>query len=390
MKRFKFIYFVTGLLIFFSCSESKNKVSALAEIRIDPSKVEPAYDIAGDIESQWDIIALETTDDCLISDIDKVIYRNSIYYLLDRDGATVFLFDSKGKFISKLYKKGAGPDEYSQLGALTVVGKNIWVSDDYSWDFICYDENLKMVERHKLFGTIHINDMVTVDGNICVADNYSGWNEQNMQCGLFDTASKEIAGLLYVGRPDEKAANFRKSNQLDEYENTCLFIHSYCDTIYQLKDNQFAPAYQVIFSERYEDIPLPIEKRLDPSLKDMIRGLECIKQTRKSIIIGYFDDKSMRTALYSKEKGECKVHQHLANSAIGGLQTYPYNTFFDGANVISVCGPDLILDFYNEEDNFSKIKSESDKKKIEEIKSSINEYSNPVLICYTLKQDSNL
>jgi hypothetical protein len=391
MKKYELFYFAVNLMVIFSCSNSKDKVSALTEIYIDPSQVESAYDIAGDIESDWDMVVLETSDDCLIGNIDKLIYRNNIYYLLDNNGNTVFLFDSKGKFISKLHKKGTGPDEYSQLGAFCIVGKNIWVSDSYSWDLICYDENLKMVERHRTFGTIHVGDMVTVGENICIADNYSGWNEQNMQCGLFDTANKKITAFLYNAVwQDKKIVTFKKTNQLGVFENSCLFIHSYCDTIYQLKDDQFAPAYKVVFSERYEDIPLPIEKIMDPSLSKIIRGMECIKQTRKNIIIGYFDGQFIMTVLYNKDKGESKVYSHLANSNINGLKSFPHNTFFDGVNVISVSEAEAILNFYTEEDNLSKIKNESDKIKIKTIISSIDQYSNPVLIHYKLKEDSNL
>ena len=92
MKKFKLVYFVVGLIAFISCS--REKVSTLVEIHIDPSQEKSAYDIANDIESEWDIIALETTDSYLITAINKLYYQNGIYYLLDKGGHTVFLYDS--------------------------------------------------------------------------------------------------------------------------------------------------------------------------------------------------------------------------------------------------------------------------------------------------------
>jgi hypothetical protein len=388
MKKIKLFYFALGFITFFSYS--KNKVPTLTEIRIDPSNVKPAYDISNDIEPEWEFIALETTDDCLISNIDKLIYKNGIYYLLDKQGYTLFLYDSEGKFISKLNKKGQGPEDYSQIETFTVIGKNIWISDPNLRSLICYDENLRMIDRYNTGDIMGVYDMAAIGENICIATNYSRGKKENIQCGMYDVANKEITGFLYVPTQDDKTAVFKKTNQLGVFANSCLFIHSYCDTIYRFKDNQFAPAYKVVFSERYEDIPLPIEKMMDTSLAQMIRGMECIRQTHKKIIIGYGDGKYLMTAMYDKDKGECKVYPHIVNSNIGDLKTFPYNTFFDGAYVMSTNEPETILDFYNEDNHFAKIKNESDKIKIEALRSSINPYSNPVIIRYKLKQDSNL
>jgi hypothetical protein len=388
MKKMKLLYIVVGLIAFISCS--REKASTLVEIHIDPSKVEAAYDIANDIESEWDIITLETTDSYLINAINKLYYQNGIYYLLDKKGHTVFLYDSSGKAISKLYKKGAGPDEYSTIEALAIVDKNIWISDPNLRDLICYDENLEMRDRYKTFDIMGVYDMTTFDENICIATNWTGWNEQNIECGMYNITNREITGFLYVSKQKEETAIFKKINQLAKSENSCLFIHSYCDTIFQLSNNEFSPAYRVVFKERYEDVPLPIEKIMDSSLTHMIRGIEDIKQTSKNIIIGYGDTRRFMTAIYDKNKGVCNVYPYLINSNIGGLQMFQYNTFFDGNNVISVYESSEILNFYAEEDNLSKIKNESDRKKIEDLKSSINTYSNPVLIRYKLKPNSSL
>ncbi|MDR3184127.1 MAG: 6-bladed beta-propeller [Prevotellaceae bacterium] len=388
MKKIELFYFIAGLIALASCS--REKVNTLVEIHIDPSQVESAYDIAGDIESEWDIIALETTDNYLISAINKLYYQNGIYYLLDKNGHTVFLYDSSGKAISKLYKKGEGPDEYSMIEALAIVDKNIWVSDSNLRSLICYDENLKMTDRYKTFDIMSVYDMVTIDGNICVAANWSGWNDQNIECGIYNTANREITGFLHVPKQKEEIATFKKTNQLAGSENSCLFIHSYCDTIFQLSNNEFSPAYKAVFKERYEDIPLPIEKIMEPSLAHIIRGMENIKQTSQNIFISYLDTRKFMTAMYNKSKGVCRVYHYLINSNIGALPIFLYNAFFDENNIISVHEASEVLDFFGNESNLAKIKNESDRKKIETIMSSIDPYSNPVLIRYKLKPNSSL
>jgi hypothetical protein len=366
----KIQFFIMALIIFSSCS--KKNASSLVEVHINPAKVEPAYDIANDIEAEWDIVALETTDNCLISDIDKLIYQNGIYYLLDKKGSTVFLYDSTGKFISKLFKKGAGPDEYSTIEALAIVNKNIWVSDPNMRSLIAYNENLEMIDRYKTWDIMGIYDMVAINENICIATNWSGWNDENITCGMYDIANHETNGLLYVPKQDDKTAIFKKTNQLARYENSCLFIYSYCDTVFEIKDMKSYPTYKVVFTERYEDIPLPIEKIMDASLSQQIRGIEDIKQTQKNIFISYVDNHNFMTAIYNKSKETSLVYPHLVNSNIGNFKHFMYSTFFEDSYIISVHNPDNIIGFFSEDANRSMIKNESDLIKIDKIMSSIN------------------
>jgi hypothetical protein len=307
MKRCKLLFL---FLILCSCSQNKI-VSDLIEIHIDPSKVEEAYDISNDVEPEWDIVALETTDDCLITDINRIEYQNSKYYVFDKTGNSVFIFDSTGKFMSKLYKKGAGPDEYLGLDAFCVEGKNIWVADGNIRHLICYDENLKMTDRFSTLEIMGVYDMKYHNGNIYMANNWFGGKEKNTQFATYNTQTKEVTELLYVPTIDEKAALWTKGSQLAQSGSSCLFTHSYCDTIFQIDDEGFKPKYRMIFSERYKDIPKPIEEYMDPNNSHIITGIEDIKQTQNRIFLGYLDERELMSAIYGKESKTCKVYPYL-------------------------------------------------------------------------------
>ncbi|MDR1593167.1 MAG: 6-bladed beta-propeller [Prevotellaceae bacterium] len=386
MKAFRLL-----LLIFVLCSCSQNKVvSDLIEIHIDPSKIEEAYDISNNVEPEWDIVALETTDECLISDINGIEYQNNRYYILDKAGSSVFIFDSTGKFISKLYKKGEGPDEYSEIDAFCVEGKNIWVSDGNMRWLICYDENLKMIDRFSIFEIMGAYDIKYRNGYLYLATNWSGWNEKNMQLATYNIQTKEITGLWYVPKISDEAAHWIKPTQLAQSGSSCLFIHSYCDTIFQIDDEGFVPKYKVIFSERYKDIPKPIEEYMDPNNKHIITGIENIKQTKNKIIIGYPDYEYLRSAIYDKVSGICNVYTVLVYSDLNNLEIYQNTTFFENNNVVSSYPAYMFLGFYEKETDRAKIQNESYRKKIESIVSSIDEYSNHVVIRFKIKPDSKL
>jgi hypothetical protein len=53
-----------------------------------------------------EIVCLETNKNCFISGIDKMTIRNDRIYILDREAKSLFLFDRKGKFISKIHMVG--------------------------------------------------------------------------------------------------------------------------------------------------------------------------------------------------------------------------------------------------------------------------------------------
>ena len=98
--------FALVFIICYACSSEKKIESDLTKINVNPSETGIALDIANNIEKQWEIIPLETKDECLVNEADKILYKNGIYYILDRQGNSLFLFDSDGKFISKILKKG--------------------------------------------------------------------------------------------------------------------------------------------------------------------------------------------------------------------------------------------------------------------------------------------
>jgi hypothetical protein len=380
------------LLLFFTlCSCSQDKIASnLIEIHIDPSKVEEAYDISNDVEPEWDIVALETTDDCLITDINRIVYQNNKYYIFDKTGNTVFMFDSVGKFISKLYKKGEGPDEYSQLEAFCLENSNIWIADVMRW-LICYDENLNMTVRLRTLDILGADDMIYYNGNICMATNWSGGDIKNMQLATYNIQTKEVTSLLHVPRRKEGAALWIKKSQLAQCDSFCLFIQSYCDTIFQLDNKGFYPKYRMIFSERYKDIPQSIEEYMDPNNSNIIKFIEDIKQTQNKIFIGYGDQGHFRSAIYDKITGICNVYPWLIYSDLNSLIISQLAVFFDNnRNMISVFDAESFLDFYEKADDRAKIKNELYRKKIETIFSSIDEYSNHVIIRFKLKPDSKL
>lgn len=94
--------------------------SNVLQADLRPSKIS-VHEIFDTIQ----VIALETTDSCLLRAPVKIVVGNNRNYILDWKSFQVFVFDDKGDFLHTIGKKGQGPGEYREVYDMIVdEGKN--------------------------------------------------------------------------------------------------------------------------------------------------------------------------------------------------------------------------------------------------------------------------
>ena len=376
------------MIAFYSCTNKSNSnLSHLTDIIITPSDIEPSFDIANYISDEFDIIALETNEECLIAGINDVIYINEKYYILDKQTSSIFVFDSQGKYISKLFKKGEGPDEYTSLDAFVVIGNDIWISDTNIRVLIGYNSNFDLIKKINLWDKMTVNDLAVMDNYICMASNWSGLYDNNIQLGLYGIHNEEMKGLIYVPEIPEYAARFTKTSQLSMSGDSCLFIYSYCDSIFQIKHDSVIPQYRIAFKERYKDIPYSIEDYINPDKGEIIKGIEDIKQINNNILLGYIDNGIFISAVYNIDKNQSQSYSHLSHSGLGNMKIFQYAIYINDDYILSTYE---LTEVFNDKQlsfipDFNLIENEEDKKKIEQVVSGLNMESNPILVKFKLK-----
>jgi len=132
----KQIYILTIILsIFASCSNSEdNNKSVLLEGLLVPQENEP--NLGTLFTENLTITHLETTDESLIGQIDKIIKFKGHYYICSSRGRHIHRFNDEGKFISSLNNPGEGPEEYLRIEDFDVYEVNgeieVWISDNVS------------------------------------------------------------------------------------------------------------------------------------------------------------------------------------------------------------------------------------------------------------------
>ncbi len=124
MNRYKAIFkvrfnvlFTLVLLALFSCQNDSHK-----DFIIDLEKaidVSSSKDSLSSLIESYRIVQLETSPDCLIGRINKVVKVNSLFFI-KTSGEKLLLFDSEGNYLRKIGMKGNGPGEYVQISDFAV------------------------------------------------------------------------------------------------------------------------------------------------------------------------------------------------------------------------------------------------------------------------------
>lgn len=116
-------------------------------------------------------IALETTDDCLIGEVLKIIYEDDMLIVADNMSHSVFFFNTEGKFLNSICKIGRGPDEYFELTDISVRDGKVWLLDNISCKVLCYDYTGKMLHKFETQGGVSIQ---ALKHSILIGDVWGG------------------------------------------------------------------------------------------------------------------------------------------------------------------------------------------------------------------------
>lgn len=103
--RIKFLSIIIFCFFLLSCNSNQDKGSILIDSEEERTCPDSLY------FEHYDIVFLETTSECLISHISKIIQTEGKIFLLDKGTDQIFLFSHQGKFIKCLFSKGRAPGE---------------------------------------------------------------------------------------------------------------------------------------------------------------------------------------------------------------------------------------------------------------------------------------
>jgi hypothetical protein len=119
-------------------------------------------------------IPLETTDESIFYEINKIVFQEDSFYILDNKQASILLFDETGKFVKKLMKKGLGPGEYLTIEDFFIKDNFLYILSSAIQKIMVYNKDFDFVKSFSIDGfatnIANQNDLIYVYTNFSSLD----------------------------------------------------------------------------------------------------------------------------------------------------------------------------------------------------------------------------
>ena len=391
----KIINTVVAVIILSAChlssvnNSQSGDLPAVMDFTIDVDKVSEQIDISSLIENNVKIVKLETTDECLLSDIRQVDYANGLIYIADRVSQAILIFDESGKYVGRIGQRGEGPGEYSRLGRFQVVDSHIYIMDDDVRQLYDYDLKTRIGIRLDIDDNINFSDFYIMNEYVYLLSNnrYSSIGNFN----LFQHNMKTddiIACLPFDEELSKKHSNWGLQQCLSRYDDELLVLFANNDTIYSVTSESAAPRYVYHFSKR----SMPAELRKKDGMEIMmtamdkryILGLDEIVNLKDHFIVKY-GDVIVRSVLYDKRTDKYKVGNWLTLGDLGNFYMYHYY-FTDNDEMIVMEPAASFLSSWESTYSKSSFVRPQDKERFQEIYNSTKEDDNPIVVLAKVKK----
>lgn len=202
-----------------------------------------------DFVKELQYLPLETHENCLINKLKKVQYTENGIYILDDNpqGDRILLFNTEGRYVTKLAKKGRGPGEYQEISDFCVQSGSGYI-------FLLGALNVVHVYDAQFN---HVRSFSTPKGSAIGADGeriyiYYGWpyllRNEGYSVSVYDLEGKLLGRELY--RKWACGYTFEEMNKAaangcfllqQNRDNSLVFWESGFDTVYICREGQFTP-----------------------------------------------------------------------------------------------------------------------------------------------------
>jgi len=318
------------------------------------------------IGKELSYLPLETSPQCLIQEIDKILFSKSFIFINDTR-KRLLQFDRNGKFLRQIGYMGRGPEEYPDV-------YDFCLNEDTNEIFIFgFEKMLVFSFDGKFKKTIKLSfraaDAILLDKNSLM------FHLPNVPAKYFNTYSWIITDLQ--GTPKQKYKNhlMRVGNTgvsktpIYIFDGYARFMEYGVDTLYYFKDTLKKPYALFSYGDLKEDID-PFISSSTEEKNEELKGkilIWTITENEEFLFIKFSTEKWDKQvyAIYSKKTGKTTFLKDgvFKNNLDGGGGFWPKQILDDN----------VLVDYV---DAFTLLKNEVPKT----LKNKITETSNPVLM----------
>lgn len=368
MKKTSLVCFVSVLLL--ACNSINNPT--LPENFLQLNFI-PSDPLPGSTIKKVDFIQLQTTDENVIGDIKKLIRIENRLYILD-DYKKLIVFDTTGKFLLSIGKKGRGPGEYEEVR-----------------DFAVYEEQIILLSYKKaLFYDYHGNYLFARNFN-WMAENITVKNEKEVYLFQNSNINKSEFVPYHIVKTNLRFKNgdpfliplkkeFLKPNRFQIYHDTVLLsAPQHFNNVILNVDNKNVSSYitlmfnnfkspgnlgELTVTDKIPDYPVLVDSFIDEN------SIYFNFSFNERLYFGIYDKRSDEFYSGSRIEGSCMpipdIKEIYENKIYASIDAYYLK------QIIYYC-----LKLQKNMDDIFRIQ-------LENLHNNITEGSNPIIITYTM------
>lgn len=338
--------------------------------------------------SDYDVVKLETTDESIISKLDKVIIADNNIFIMDGlNNQSVYVFDMTGKFKFKIHHLGRGKNEYLQLfdmfydehdRTINLLSRLPSKIMKYSSDA---DSLLEQISFERDFTRIESNG----ENYVCHQGNYSQGGDNYNVCTL------SLDGNIidkWNDIPTEKESTFSYNAfplSLGTDDNV-LFFDINTRKLYSVKGPKREDVLSVDFGKYNYTTKAAYDKMSFTEQNMIISDIQHFTETENYYIFNVLFNGQNVFCVLDKDTNKTYIASASSNNSkymlsfgkIASIQKNLLITYVDAGSIIQQ------LDYYNQDE---EIKREYGKQ-VNNLKKRVGTMSsddNPLLVIYKLK-----
>lgn len=343
------------------CDRNKSTTNNIKTLNIDVSRQKA--NLSSVFNKEVDYIPLELTENSQIGFVAQVIWRDDRIYVLDSFVANaLFVFDTKGKFLFQIGRKGKGPGEYTSPRQFQVSPENgnIYIYDSRVYKIIQYSKNgdvlkeLALNENIMSFSLLENETLILDRGN-----KKSEKNQPEFKLHAVDMDGNLLFTCIEVTKK-HSGKTISSSNVFSSLKHGISYVPCFSTAIYHQQGESMIPVYNLDFgSKKLDDIDLSVPNQGNwliefhekgyPLFPELFETEEYIHMTFR---IGNFQDGYKSSFFYRKESGKSVSFSDFSDD-IGCGQLNVVGIFNDNTLIGSV-EPTYLID-NKEASNDSKL-----------------------------------
>lgn len=408
IKAYKLTISILLCLVIVSCTNTGNKenVNSVIDsgdtkslIRIknnSPYVIRPDEALKTDLSedgnvfiSNQKLIALDLANGP-IGKITKIIMHQDRIYIVDetRNNECVFIFDSKGRSINKIDKRGKGPEEFLAIESFLIdtVTKEIMLMDQLMPNMLYFDldGNFKRKERFKF----NFSKLSNVDGQFVYSTSY-GQNKLNKFYDGYTLFIGSINKLSHYGFPRQVCDKnmWCTSSFSTNYNSKLLYTPSFSDSVYLIPSDSTYKIHTVFeFKRSVFEESLKYDQLTTEEMDEIINSCSMqwgngVLETKHFIFYSCIlnDDKVIKYHIFCKDNN--KSYQVGFNGFYGSVESIK-NIFempitISQDFVVSVSDPCELLNKYN---SIRKMDKSIERAPIADVLKTLKPDDNPILV----------